>query len=60
MSRKFTFKDVHDWKVVDVHGKELVLTVVEKRGSVRRVNRWDGFRSASQATKSLGGYAVRA
>jgi hypothetical protein len=57
--RKFTFSDVRDWKVVDVYGKELVLTVVDKDGKVRNITRFDGYRSASRAASRLGGQAVR-
>jgi len=57
--RKFTYKDVHNWKVTDINGKQLALPVRDKNGEVKMVTRFDGFRSASQAAKRLGGYAMR-
>lgn len=58
--RKFTYKDVRDWKVTDVRGKQLALPSRDKNGEVKMVTRFDGFRSASRAAKKLGGRAMRA
>lgn len=58
--RKFTYVDVYDWKVVDVNGRTLGLTLAGEKGERREVKRFDGFRSASNAAKRLGGFAVRA
>lgn len=58
--RKFTYKDVHDWKVMDNHGKEMFLSVKGKDGKIQNVSRFDGYRSAAQAANRLGGKAVRA
>lgn len=57
--RKFTYKDVSDWKVADVNGKALSLTVKDDKGATRHIERFDGYASASRAAKALGGYAVR-
>lgn len=57
--RKFTYKDVSDWKVVDFTGKALRLAVKEEKGRIRYIERWDGFSSAKVAAKKLGGTAVR-
>jgi hypothetical protein len=57
--RKFTFKDVYDWKVIDVNGKEKFLTVVGKDGKPQNISRFDGYRSAFRAAQRLGGFAVR-
>ncbi len=58
--RKFTYVDVRDWKVADVNGRTLSLTVANEKGERKQVKKFDGFRSASNAAKKLGGYAVRA
>jgi len=58
--RKFTYTDIRDWKVTDVSGKTLFLTVLDKEGNKKRVEKFDGFRSASNAAKRLNGSAVRA
>ena len=58
--RKFTYKDARDWKVISITGQVLHLIVTDKDGTKRRVDRFDGFRSASNAAKKLGGVAVRA
>jgi len=58
--KKFTYKDTRDWKVADVNGKTLFLTVLDEDGEERRVERFDGYRSASRAAKKLNGTAKRA
>jgi len=57
--RKFTYKDVRDWKVVSVTGETLRLTVINKEGNAEKIERFDGYRSASNAARKLGGVAVR-
>jgi hypothetical protein len=58
--KKFTYTDVRDWKVVDINGSTLMLTVRGKDGKDKNVARFDGYRSANRAAHVLGGKAVRA
>jgi hypothetical protein len=57
--RKFTYRDIVEWKVVTFGGKELSLYKKDKDGKTVTIARWDGFRSANQAALRLGGNAVR-
>lgn len=58
--RKFTYKDICDWKVVDNRGKVLPYHTKDKEGKKIIVRSFDGFRSAHAVARKLGGYAVRA
>lgn len=58
--RKFTYKDVHDWKVVDNSGKVIPYHTKDKQGKKVVVKSFDGFRAANAVARKLGGYARRA
>ena len=53
MSRKFTYTDVHNWRVVNNAGKTL------RDGDNKLLNHFDGYRAANTVATKLGGYAVR-
>ena len=53
MARTFTFKDVHNWKVVNNSGK----TFRDNEG--KPLNHFDGYRAADAMASKLGGTAVR-
>ena len=60
MTRKFTYTDVSDWKVVNSTGKTLRLAGgKDKKGNTIWIERFDGYRTASQAARTLNGTAVR-
>lgn len=58
--RKFNYKDIYDWKVVDNRGKVMPYQTKDKKGKAIIVRSFDGFRSANAVARKLGGYAVRA
>lgn len=57
--RKFTYKDVNNWKVVNTNGAVLKDIIKDKKGNTVVVEHYDGYRSARVAARKLGGYAVR-
>lgn len=57
--KKYTSKDVHDWKVVSFGGKVLPYYTKNKEGKDITVLTFDGFKSANAVAKKLGGVAVR-
>lgn len=58
--RKFAYKDVHDWKVVNNQGKVIPYLTKDKDGKKVVITAFDGYRSANAVAKKLQGYAVRA
>lgn len=58
--RKFTYKDVHDWKVVNTSGKVLPYHTKDKNGVMVIITKFDGYRAAHAVAVKLGGYAIRA
>lgn len=58
--RKFNYKDVRDWKVVNNRGKVIPYHTKDKNGKATIVRSFDGYRSAHAVARKLGGYAVRA
>ena len=51
--RTFTGKDVRNWKVVSFNGKTM------KDGEGKPLNTFDGYKSAHDVAKRIGGVAVR-
>jgi len=52
--RKFTYKDVRGWKVVDVEGKTIAFSVTKKDGTKEVISSFDGYRSAFSAAQRNG------
>lgn len=55
--RKFTYKDVSSWKVVDAEGK--VLSSQDQDGKIETLDGFNGYRPALRAAKKFGGTPVR-
>lgn len=53
--RKFTYKDVSNWEVVNIEGVRQSYTYVDKDGVKRTVSQFDGYRSGLQAANRMGG-----
>lgn len=59
--RKFTYTDIYDWKVVNNRGKVMPYHTKDKvTGKAVQITAFNGFRSANEVARKLGGYAVRA
>ena len=52
--RKFSHKDVRNWKVADINGKAIAFTTRNKEGEKVTITSFDGYRSASNAAKRSG------
>jgi hypothetical protein len=57
--RKFTYKDVNPWQVVDIFGKARSFYYHDAQGKKVTVEEFDGYRSANAAAKRFGGTAIR-
>lgn len=58
--KKYTYKDVHSWEVVNYGGKRLPYTTTNENGKEVTILTFSGFKSAKAVADKLGGVARRA